>query len=107
MLFLISGTLCVVAQTVAFVLVIHAFHMTSLEAFQNQQHIIILLASTSRASADIFTTLGIAGTLKKRSSGTVSVATIADRLIAWALGRRHALRIISILTTDRRNLFDS
>lgn len=85
MLFLISGTLCVVAQTVAFVLVIHAFHMTSLEAFQNQQHIIILLASTSRASADIFTTLGIAGTLKKRSSGTVSVATIADRLIAWAL----------------------
>ncbi|KAG1876653.1 hypothetical protein DFJ58DRAFT_755559 [Suillus subalutaceus] len=84
-LFIISGTLCVVAQTVAFILVIHAFLMSSLEAFQNQQHVIILLASTSRAAADIFTTLGIAGTLKKRSSGTVSMATIADRLIAWVL----------------------
>ncbi|KAG2032264.1 hypothetical protein BDR03DRAFT_970571 [Suillus americanus] len=84
-LFLISGTLCVVAQTVAFILVVHAFKMSSLEAFQNQQHVIILLASISRAAADIFTTLGIAVTLKKRSSGTVSMTTIVERLITWVL----------------------
>jgi hypothetical protein len=81
--------------------------MSSLQAFGYEQHAIIILASMSRAVADIFTTLGIAGTLKKRSLGAAAMATIADQLIAWTLGRQRILRNISILTIDRRNLFGS
>lgn len=107
-LFLIAAALCVVAQTAATILVVRAFRMTSLEAFGYEQHLIIIIASISRATADIFTTIGIAGNLKKKSSsGTTAMTTIADRLIAWTLGRWCILRNISILTTDRRNLFGS
>jgi hypothetical protein len=106
-LFLVAAALCVVAQTAATILVVRAFRMTSLEAFGYEQHLIIIIASISRAAADIFTTIGIAGTLKKSSSGTTAMTTLADRLIAWTLGRWRILRNISILTTDRRNLFGS
>lgn len=108
-LFLVSGALCVVAQTVAIILVIRAFHMSSLEAFGYEQHVIIILASISRAAADIFTTLGIAGTLKKRSLGAAAMTTIADRLIAWTLETCLAASIATftiavLLLTLRNNL---
>lgn len=106
-LFLVSGALCVVAQTVAIILVIRAFHMSSLEAFGYEQHVIIILASISRAAADIFTTLGIAGTLKKRSLGAAAMTTIADRLIAWTLETCLAASIatftIAVLLLTLRN----
>lgn len=108
-LFLVAAALCVVAQTAATILVVRAFRMTSLEAFGYEQHLIIIIASISRASADIFTTIGIAGTLKKSSSGTTAMTTIADRLIAWTLETCLAASIATctiaiLLLTLRNNL---
>lgn len=109
-LFIVAGALCVVAQTVAIILVFRAFRMSSLEAFGYEQHVIIIIASISRAAADIFTTIGIAGILKKKSeelSGATAMTTITDRLIAWTLETCLAASIatctIAILLLTLRN----
>lgn len=111
-LFIVAGALCVVAQTVAIILVFRAFRMSSLEAFGYEQHVIIIIASISRAAADIFTTIGIAGTLKKKSeelSGATAMTTITNRLIAWTLETCLAASIATctiaiLLLTLRNNL---
>ncbi|KAG1752502.1 uncharacterized protein EDB91DRAFT_1343546, partial [Suillus paluster] len=84
---LLSLALCLLTQSIAFVMSVKAFLMTSLATFVADQNPLITLAFTSRVVCELTLTLSIAWYLRKQRSSTFSrhVTSLPIRSIAMIL----------------------
>ncbi|KAG2073540.1 hypothetical protein BDR04DRAFT_1094450 [Suillus decipiens] len=84
---IISLVLCLLAQSIALVMTVKAFTMTSLVTFEIDEDRLITLSLTSRLVCELTLTLSMVWYLRKQKSSTrfARTTTIIDRLVLWTL----------------------